>query len=350
MWGCPSGRTLMLGFLSRLYDETAWQRRRWYARRPDARRRLRRPVVSVGALAVGGSGKTPVSAHVAHILVAMGERPAVLSRGYGRAAPVDGVVVVREPGRVVGELATAGDEPWMLAHELDGVAVVVAPDRYLAGRLAETRLGATVHVLDDGFQHLQLERGTDLLVVSAADLDAPGVLPGGRLRERLATARYADALLVADGLDDQRVSVAQRLGLSRCFEVRRHVGIAVVARPHLVPGPLAAGTRVIAVAGIARPERFFNEVRDAGFDLVQTLIFRDHHRFSARDAARIQADARTVRAQAILTTEKDGVRLQAWLPFEPPLATMPLRVSVEPADEFRVFLADRLAAERASAA
>ena len=340
----------LLGLPSRLYDEAVWQRRRWYARRPDARRRLRRPVVSVGALAAGGSGKTPVTAHVAQLLVAMGERPAILSRGYGRAEPVDGVVVVRDTERVVGALATAGDEPWMLAQALEGVAVVVAPDRYLAGRLAETRLGVTVHVLDDGFQHLQLERGTDLLVVSAADLDKPVVLPGGRLRERLATARCADALLVVDVSDDRRVSVAERLGLSRSFGVRRHVGAASVAPPHLESGLLTAGARVIAVAGIARPERFFDEVGDAGFDLVRTLVFRDHHRFSQRDAVRIQTEARAVRAQAILTTEKDGVRLQAWLPFEPPLATVPLRVSVEPADEFRAFLADRLAAERASAA
>ena len=339
----------MVRLLSRLYDDAAWRRRRWYARRPDARRRLSRPVISVGALAAGGSGKTPMTAHVARALVAMGERPAVLSRGYGRAEPVDGVVVVRETERVVGDLATAGDEPWMLAQALDGVAVVVAADRYLAGRLAETHLGATVHLLDDGFQHLQLERGTDLLVVSPADLDDPVVFPGGRLRERPATAQYADAVLVIDVSDDQRKSVAERLGLSRCFGVRRHVGAAMLAQPHTGPGELAPGAPVIAVAGIARPERFFDDVCDAGFDLVQTLVFRDHHRYSSRDAARIQAEARMALAQAILTTEKDGVRLQAWLPFEPPLATVPLTLGVEPADEFQAFLADRLAAERTSA-
>ena len=124
----------MLRLFNRLYDEAAWQRRRWYARRPDARRRLSRPVISVGALAAGGSGKTPLTAHVARTLVAMGERPAVLSRGYRRADPADGVVVVRDTEQVVGDLATAGDEPWMLAQALDGVAVVVAADRYLAGR------------------------------------------------------------------------------------------------------------------------------------------------------------------------------------------------------------------------
>ena len=299
---------------------------------------------------MGGSGKTPLTAHLARTLVGMGERPAVLSRGYGRADPVDGVVVVRDTERVVGALATAGDEPWMLAQALDGVAVVVAADRYLAGRLAETHLGATVHLLDDGFQHFQLERGTDLLLMSPADLDDPVVLPAGRLRERLATARHADAVLLVGVSDDQRASVGERLGLSRCFGVRRHVGAAAVAWPHPEPGQIGPGARVVAVAGIAGPERFFGDVRAAGFDLVRTLVFRDHYRYSSRDAARIQAEARTARAQAILTTEKDGVRLQAWLPFDPPLATVPLTLGVEPADEFRAFLAARIAAERTSAA
>ena len=339
----------MLRLLSRLYDEAAWRRRRWYARRPDARRRLSRPVISVGALAAGGSGKTPLTAHVARTLLAMGERPAVLSRGFGRADPPDGAVVVRDAERVVGDLATAGDEPWMLARALDGVAVVVAADRYLAGRLAEARLGATVHLLDDGFQHFQLERGTDLLVVSPADLDDPAVLPGGRLRERLATARYADAALVVDASAKRRAWIAERLGLSRCFGVCRHVGPAAVTSPDPEPERLGPGARVMAVAGIARPDRFFDDVREAGYDVARTLVFRDHHRYSSRDVARIQAEAVTVRARAILTTEKDGVRLQAWLPFEPPLATLPLTLEVEAVDEFRAFLADRLAGERTTA-
>ncbi|HJN43477.1 MAG: tetraacyldisaccharide 4'-kinase [Acidobacteria bacterium] len=336
----------MRRLLSRLYDEAAWRRRQWYARRPEARRRLRRPVFSVGALAAGGSGKTPLTAHLARTLLAMGERPSVLSRGFGRARAVAGAVVVRDSERIVGELATAGDEPWMLAQALDGVAVVVASDRYLAGRLAETHLGATVHLLDDGFQHLPLERGTDLLVVAPADLDDPAVLPAGRLRERVATARCADAVLVDDGSDERRDWVAERLGLSRSFTVRRRVGPAVVVSPHAEPEELGLGARVIAVAGIARPERFFGDVRQAGFDVLHTLVYRDHHRYSPRDAARIQVEARTARAEAIVTTDKDGVRLKALFPFAPPLATLPLTLCVEPADEFRAYLADRLVAER----
>ena len=312
------------------------------------RRRLIQPVISVGALAAGGSGKTPLTAHLARTLVAMGERPVVLSRGYGRTDAVDGAAVVRDMEQIVGELATSGDEPWMLARALDGVGVVVAEDRHVAGRLAETHLGATVHLLDDGFQHLQLERGTDLLLVSAADLDAPGVLPAGPLRERLATARHADAVLLVGVTEQRRERVAAHLPPSRRFDVRRQIGSAVVGRPHHRPGVLESGTRVTAVAGIARPERFFDDVRASGFDLVSTMVFPDHHPYTRRTAMGIQRAARSVRAEAIVTTEKDHVRLERWLPFDPALATMPLTLSVEPADEFRGFLAGRLAADRST--
>ena len=331
-----------------MYDEAAWRRRQWYARRPDARRRLARPVVSVGALAAGGSGKTPFVAALARMLVEMGERPAVLSRGYGRADPVEGAAVIRDFEGTVGSLAVAGDEPWMLARALDGVAVVVAEDRHLAGRLAETRLGATVHVLDDGFQHLPLERGTDLVLLSAADLDDPRVLPAGRLRERLATARRADALLLVDVPADGRARVEAELRPACLFEVRRRSGPVPVHGPDGGGDGLAPGSRVAAVAGIARPERFFDDLRAAGFDVVRTATFADHHRYGRREADRIQKEARRAGAEAIVTTDKDFVRLETWLPFDPVLATMPLTCSVTPEAPFRAVIAARLGAERSA--
>jgi tetraacyldisaccharide 4'-kinase len=136
----------------------------------DLRRRLTRPVISVGNLAVGGRGKTPIVASIARELLAMGERPAILTRGYARIRPEDGIVVVRDPDGIRGDLARAGDEPLMLARELGGVSVLVSSDRYLAGRLAEHALAATVHVLDDGFQHLQLDRDIDIVLIGATTL------------------------------------------------------------------------------------------------------------------------------------------------------------------------------------
>src|SRR4029453_15234077 len=143
-------------------------------------------------LAVGGRGKTPTVACLARWLQEAGERPAILTRGYARTLPQDGVVVVSGPEGLRADLARAGDEPLMLARQLPGVPVLVSSDRYLAGRLAEHHFGVTVHLLDDGFQHLQLDRDLDLVIVSRDDLDPrTRTLPSGRLREK------ADALIAA---------------------------------------------------------------------------------------------------------------------------------------------------------
>ena len=185
----PTGALIQT--LSAAYSAAAAWRRAWYARDPSRRRRLTRPVVSVGNLRVGGSGKTPIVEYIARLLVEQGERPAVLTRGYGRRVARDGVTVVSDGTRVIADLDEAGDEPLMLARALPGVPVLVGADRYLSGLLAERRLDATVHLLDDGFQHLELARDVDLLLLAEEDLqDQP--MPGGRLRERLEAATAAD--------------------------------------------------------------------------------------------------------------------------------------------------------------
>src|SRR5262249_55485413 len=160
---------------------------------------LDRPVVSIGNLAAGGRAKTPMAAFVARALRDAGERPAILSRGYARRRAEDGVVVVRDAEGMRADLDRAGDEPLMLARQLDGVAVFVSSSRPLAGRLAECRLGCTVHVLDDGFQHFDLRRDVDLVMVAQEDVDRPVTLPSGRLREPLDAAAAADALIALDG-------------------------------------------------------------------------------------------------------------------------------------------------------
>jgi tetraacyldisaccharide 4'-kinase len=155
-----------LRFLSRLYGRAAQSRRAWYGRHPDRVRHLARPVISVGNLVVGGSGKTPVVDTIARLLLAAGEHPVILSRGYGRRRQADGVVVVSDGQSIRVPVEESGDEPQMLARALAGVPVLVSPDRYLAGCLAERRFGCTVHLLDDGFQHVQLARDINLLVMS----------------------------------------------------------------------------------------------------------------------------------------------------------------------------------------
>jgi tetraacyldisaccharide 4'-kinase len=309
-------------------------------------RRLDRPVISVGNLAVGGTGKTPVVAALARWLAAEGERPAILTRGYGRRAAADGVVVVSDGQRVLEPVSRSGDEPQMLARALRGVPVLVSADRFVAGRLAERRFGCTVHLLDDGFQHFALARDVDLLLVSPADL-ADTVLPGGRLREPLEAARAAGALLVpGDGAEV--AAVADRLRVTPAFRVRTAFGAARLLEPFGALLPPMSGMRALGVAGIARPRRFFEAARAQGWDLVRELAFRDHHWFGTSDLTRMLATARAANADVILTTEKDAMRLTA-LPLAPiprTFAFLPMTVAIEPAAEFEAWLRQRLAAAR----
>ena len=327
--------------LSRIYGEAALGRRRWYARRPAALRRLDRPVVSVGALAAGGSGKTPVAARVAALLAAAGERPAVLSRGYGRRRPRDGVVVVRDREAVRAGVDEAGDEPLMLARALPAAAVVVAEDRYLAGRLAETLLGATVHVLDDGFQHFGLRRDVDLLLLSERDVADPRTLPRGRLREPLEAALAADAAIVETPDAGAARGLAARAGIERAFHFTRRLLPARAAGSDAQVAP-APEEPLVAVAGIARPQQFFDALRSAGYALAATAAFRDHCPYGARDVARIGRLAAAHGAAHVVTTEKDLVRLLPHAPFRFSLLAAPLQVDIEPADAFGAWLGERV--------
>ena len=333
---------VLLGPASRLYGSFARWRRRRASRGDGFGLSLRRPVISVGNLAVGGSGKTPIVAALAEWLRDRGEYPAILSRGYARARPEDGVVVVRTREAVHATLDEAGDEPLMLARRLDGVAVVVATDRHLAGCLAESRLGCTVHILDDGFQHFRVARDVNLLVVSAADLKRERVLPAGRLREPLDAAAAADALLLTEGSLDEVGVVADLLAVDRRFLVRRALRVPRMVDPWGTPPRQPRSAPVLATAGIARPERFFEDLRAADWHVAGTLAFRDHHRYTRGDAEKVAARATALGATLVLTTEKDLVR---WLPLAPlpfPLAWVPLEASIEPFDQFAGWLLERL--------
>ena len=323
--------------LSTLYAAIARRRRERYAARPDLRRRLRHPVISIGNLAVGGRGKTPVAATVARMLLEMGERPAILSRGYGRARKTRDVVVVRDADQVRAELDVSGDEPMMLARQLPGAVVLTCPDRYRAGRLAETELGATVHVLDDGFQHLKLDRDIDLLLLGREDIERPLTLPAGRLREPLDTIVVADAVLTRDeevvvettGLDLPIYRLRQQTPIDR--------GTTVAA---------SGGTAVLALAGIASPQRFFDDLDAAGWDVADTMAFRDHHRYDREDLVFIAETAGAAGAELVVTTEKDFVRLLPLQPWPVPIDFVAIDLVPEPFDKFRQWIAAELLSTR----
>jgi tetraacyldisaccharide 4'-kinase len=329
----------MLRAAARVYGHGAGLRRELRQRLPL---RLDRPVVSVGNLALGGRNKTPVVAAIARMLHGWGERPAILSRGYRRERPSSEVVVVRDAEHMRASLAESGDEPFMLARELPGCCVLVHPRRVRAGRVAEQDLGCSVHVLDDGFQHMQLARDANLVLVTLDDVLHGQVIPAGRLREPVHALEYADALLAVDSSASRLRMALGRSPDVPIFEVQRHLG---------PPRPLA-GTMdfsrihdqpALLVTAVAEPDRVASDLRAAGWRLADVMSFRDHHRYHAGDVREIEARARGAGADVVLTTMKDAVKLEPYLPCAVPVAVVPLDVVIEPADEFAAWLRSRLA-------
>jgi tetraacyldisaccharide 4'-kinase len=254
------------------------------------------------------------------------------------------VTIVSDGSTILTDVAHAGDEPFMLARALPGVAVLVGARRFLSGRLAEDTLGATVHLLDDGFQHLQLERDVDLLMANAADLREP-TLPAGRLRESCDAARVADAALVDEENPEAAARIGHALGIATVFRVERRLGVPRWLKETTI-ATIDRATPVFAVAGIARPARFFDLLASAGWNVAGTMSFRDHHWFSAGDIEQFAAAAREAGAEVILTTEKDAVRLSSALETRPPIAIVPLTVGIEPGKAFDDWLQGRLTAAR----
>lgn len=329
---------------SSIYGAVTRQRRQWYARHPSRQRRLDHPVISIGNLSVGGSGKTPIVDYIARLLLDAGERPAILSRGYARRVESDGVTVVSDGREVLADLDHAGDEPLMLARALPGVAVLVAADRFTAGRHAEQHLGATMHLLDDGFQHMALWRDANLLLVDQADL-TDDVLPAGRLREPLSAAHAADAVLVTSADEAALAFVRDRLGVPTVFRVRRtlHAVRMVSSGKPIEPGMVGP---VFAVAAIARPQRLFDDLSAAGWRLGGTMVFRDHHRFTQSDVTRMARATRDAQTHIVVTTAKDAVRLEPLDHSPLALAVAHSASSVEPAAAFDAWLRERLAQAR----
>jgi tetraacyldisaccharide 4'-kinase len=327
----------VLRVLSSVYGVLARANRRRSQRLPTRQRHLSRPVVSVGNIVVGGSGKTPVVAHITSLLLDEGESPAILSRGYARTERSAGVVVVSDGARILADLARSGDEPLMLARQVPGARVLAGPDRGQAGQIAERGLGATVHVLDDGLQHLALSRDVELVVVSA-DVERDELMPAGRLRESLDVLSRADALLVTGATVVEARELASRHGVPKAFTVERTAAPPRLVEPWGAAPRVPRATPVVALASIGTPQRFFGDLEREGWTVAERATFTDHHPYTRRDVARIAARAKTHGAPLVVTTEKDVTRLLPLRPLPMDVAWVPLVVTIEPAEDFRLWL------------
>jgi tetraacyldisaccharide 4'-kinase len=264
--------------------------------------KLARPVISIGNISVGGSGKTPFVIALGELLKQRGIAYDVLSRGYGRTSK--GIAVV-DP---LGSPAEFGDEPLLIAQKLR-MPVIVGPDRYQAGLLAEKQFPSKLHLLDDGFQHRRLHRDFDIVLLPAADQNGT-LLPVGRLREPLSALKRADAIVLPDFPD--RTVPAMRVWLAS-----RHIDIS---KP---------GGKLIAFCGIARPGQFFDALKTAQHEIAGTIAFADHHRYEQRDIDRLLELKKQAGADGFVTTEKDVINLQAFSMPVQPLLIARLRVELE---------------------
>jgi tetraacyldisaccharide 4'-kinase len=191
---------------------------------------------------------------------------------------------------------------------------------------------------------MQMARDLDLLLVTRADLDER-VLPSGRLREPLEAAAAASALLVA-GSDEDAAVISHRLGVGTTFRITRRYELPRGVEPFGAALPTSIGRRVMAVAGIARPERFLAALRAEGWDVVAERVFRDHHWFTSNDLTSIQRAALDAKADVVMTTEKDAARLVLPANASPMWAFLPLQADIEPPEAFAAWMAERLQAAR----
>ena len=259
-------------------------------------------VIVVGNLTVGGSGKTPTTLWLAQALQARGRRVAIVARGYGKQRP--GVVVVSRGHGPEVSARDGGDEAVMLAHRFKG-PIITGEQRAMAASVAVTAFGVDTIVVDDGFQHRALHRDADVLLLPPPHL-VPHLLPAGPFREPWSSAARATAWL-AVGPTERPPATVTRPTFCGTVVPRSLVRWRGGAGTEL---PLSgfAGERVTIVAGIARPERVAETVRELGATVVELLSFPDHHQFTARDLEHVRAAAAGTR---LLCTEKDAVKLTA---------------------------------------
>jgi tetraacyldisaccharide 4'-kinase len=294
--------------LSAIFGAVVKARNEFYDRGTLEVHRLRGPVVSIGNLSTGGAGKTPFLILLGELLKQRSILFDVLSRGYRRESK--GVALVD----AAGSARQFGDEPLLIARKL-GTPVIVGEDRFAAGQYAEQNFGPQLHLLDDGFQHRRLARDFDIVLLTPTDV-RDTLLPVGRLREPLSALSRADAVVLSGNLPAESLPEV----VKRRWRVQRSIFAANIKEA------------CVAFCGIARPEPFFWQLRQAGISLAATLPFRDHHPYDGRDLQKLIQLRDQYRASAFVTTEKDAVNLGEKLRELGTVHILPLQMELEDAD------------------
>lgn len=337
--------------LAVLYGAGTRLRQEAYRRGWFKSRRLNRPVISIGNLTFGGSGKTPLVSAVAEKLLRNGYKPAILTRGYRRERGADLLALEPQPGKAP-DSRKVGDEPALLARALPQVPIVICADRYRAGRFAEEHFHVDSHILDDGFQHLALKRDIDVVAVDVTqDLMHEELLPAGRLREPVSSLERADIIVLTRTEIQDAAPMERQVGLVNPKALVFHCStelqglIELDGLRSVSPGENQS-KRICAFCAIGNPSAFFSDLRRWGFHSVSELTFRDHHAYNAEDIERLNRLARDKGAEALVTTEKDFMNLPPKPAFIVPVLACAIRAEISETERFEQALVARVASKR----
>ncbi|MFQ5739786.1 MAG: tetraacyldisaccharide 4'-kinase [Acidobacteriota bacterium] len=302
--------------LSKLYESVVRIRALLYGRAILPSRSLRNPVISVGNLTVGGTGKTPYVAFLAELLKKTGYQPIILSRGYGGKAEKS-TLVVTDGRKLFCGPNDCGDEPYLLARKLEGVPVVVGRNRFRGGRAIEDQYERVVHILDDGFQHLKLKRNLDVLLLDGTDpFGGNRLLPAGRLREPPRALQRADLVVITRShltLDHDLIELQIRKWHKRVpISYFHHDAVALFDLKSSKSFRLRdfVNRPVLALAAIGNPGVFLRDLSHYQLKVVERFLFRDHHIYTQPELDRVLQRLSQTAAAAVITTEKDSVRLE----------------------------------------
>jgi tetraacyldisaccharide 4'-kinase len=335
--------SLALTPLATLYGAVISTRAEFYRRGILRAQRVGVPVISVGNLTTGGTGKTPLVQCIAKELCELGRRCCVLTRGYGRQS--SGRVVVSNGREILADALQGGDEPLLLAENLKGRAAVISDaDRVSAARWAVDNLQSDVFLLDDGFQHQKLARDLNLLAIDATNPWGTGkLLPAGNLREPAGAIARADCVVLTRADESVRTSNSRReieqVGFSGpIFEA--HTKIAGWRRIGKQSNSIEEDhlrLTLAAFCGLANPESFFSLIGREGGNLRHTQAFPDHHIYKQDDIRRMTEESRAAGAQALVTSAKDEVKLRS-LEFTMPLFVLDIEPIISQAEQLKVLI------------
>ena len=332
-----------LHLLSLPYGAAIALRNRLYDRGIIRQAKLPCPVISVGNLTVGGTGKTPTVIFIANLLKKRGYRPAVLSRGYGgnSKAPVN---IVSDGNRTLLGWREAGDEPILIAGAAPGVPVLTGSRRFLTGRVAVEKFGADVLILDDAFQHRALFRNLDIVLIDAVRPFGNGfILPRGPLRETNEALRRAH-LIIQTGAEADPVNPLQGTsGLPSFRGIHRPLRLVEAGTGRILPLAELKGQRVCAFAGIGRPEAFQRSLAGLGAEFTSFRAYPDHHPYSRTDVSALRRLATESGAERLITTEKDAVRLTDYPDFLAEVSLLRIGMEISPAGPFTELIFSRVA-------